>query len=202
MPKKSEASDSHIGSQTEPLQFDGPKDWSAWLKQHHAKSTGVWLRLSKKGAARSSITYAQALEEALCYGWIDARSLSEGPLQWLKRFTPRSARSIWSKINRDKALALVEAGRMQPAGLKEMKRAQEDGRWDAAYDSSSKATVPDDLQTALDASPKAAAFFATLDSQNRYAVLFRLQTAKRAETRARRLDTFVAMLAKGEKLHP
>jgi uncharacterized protein YdeI (YjbR/CyaY-like superfamily) len=202
MPKKSEASDSHIGSQTEPLQFDGPKDWSAWLKHHHATSTGVWLRLSKKGAARSSISYAQALEEALCYGWIDARSLSEGPLQWLKRFTPRSARSIWSKINRDKALALIAAWRMQPAGRAEVERAQQDGRWDAAYEPPSRITVPEDLQAALDANAAAAEAFAGLNSINRYGILYRIGDAKRAETRARRIEKFVAMLAAGEKLHP
>jgi uncharacterized protein YdeI (YjbR/CyaY-like superfamily) len=183
------------------LHFDGPNDWAAWLKRHHAESTGAWLRIAKKGAGASSISYAQALELALCYGWIDALSRSDGPTHWLKRFVPRSARSIWSKVNRDKALALVAAGRMQPAGLKEMERARADGRWEA-YDPSSTATVPPDLQAAFDANPRAAAFFASLDSKNRYAVLFRLQTAKRAETRARRVETFVAMLGRGEKLHP
>jgi uncharacterized protein YdeI (YjbR/CyaY-like superfamily) len=184
------------------LHFDGPNDWAAWLKRHHAKSAGMWLRIAKKGAGASSISYAEALELALCYGWIDALSRSDGPTHWLKRFTPRSARSIWSKVNRDKALALVAAGRMQPAGLKEMERARADGRWEAAYDPSSTATVPPDLQAAFDANPGAAKFFAGLDSKNRYAVLFRLQTAKRAETRARRIETFVAMLGRGEKLHP
>jgi uncharacterized protein YdeI (YjbR/CyaY-like superfamily) len=184
------------------LYFDGPNDWAAWLKRHHAKSAGTWLRIAKKGAGASSISYAEALELALCYGWIDALSRSDGPTHWLKRFTPRSARSIWSKVNRDKALALVAAGRMQPAGLKEMERARADGRWEAAYDPSSTATVPPDLQAAFDANPGAAKFFAGLDSKNRYAVLFRLQTAKRAETRARRIEMFVAMLGRGEKLHP
>jgi uncharacterized protein YdeI (YjbR/CyaY-like superfamily) len=184
------------------LHFDGPKEWAAWLKRHHADSSGVWLRISKKGASKSSISHADALELALCYGWIDARSRNDGPHHWLKRFTPRSARSIWSKVNREKALALVAAARMQPAGLKEMERAQTDGRWAAAYDSSSTSKVPADLQAALDANPRAQAFFAALDSQNRYAVLFRLQTAKRTETRARRIETFVAMLSRGEKLHP
>ena len=185
-----------------PLHFDGPKDWAAWLKRHHASSPGVWLRIAKKGTAAPSISHADALELALCHGWIDALSRSDGATHWLKRFTPRSARSIWSKVNRDKALALVAAGRMQPAGLKEIERAQADGRWEAAYDSGSQSKVPPDLQAALDAQPAAKAFFATLDSQNRYAVLFRLQTAKRPETRARRIENFVAMLARGEKLHP
>ncbi len=185
-----------------PLHFDGPTDWAAWLKRHHASSSGVWLRIAKKGATATSISHPEALELALSFGWIDALSRSDGPTHWLKRFTPRSARSLWSKVNRDKALALVAAGRMQPAGLEEMQRAQADGRWDAAYDPGSTASVPPDLQAAFDANPAAAAFFTTLDSQNRYAVLFRLQTAKRAETRARRIETFVAMLARGEKLHP
>ena len=185
-----------------PLHFDAPADWATWLKRHHATSAGVWLRIAKKGAPVTSISYPEALELALCFGWIDALSRSDGPTHWLKRFTPRAPRSLWSKVNRNKALALVAAGRMQPAGLQEMQRAQADGRWQAAYDPSSTATVPPDLQAAFDANPPAAAFFATLDSQNRYAVLFRLQTAKRAETRARRIETFVAMLARGEKLHP
>ena len=184
------------------LHFDGPKDWAAWLKRHHAASSGAWLRIAKKGAAAASISYPEALELALCYGWIDALSRSDGPTHWLKRFTPRSARSIWSKVNRDKALALAAAGRMQPAGLKQMQRAQADGRWEAAYDPSSTAVVPADLQAAFDANPRAEQFFKGLDSQNRYAVLFRLQTAKRADTRARRIETFVAMLGRGEKLHP
>ena len=185
-----------------PLHCDGPKDWAAWLKKHHANSPGVWLRIAKKGAPTTSISHPEALDLALCYGWIDALSRSDGAHFWLRRFTPRAARSIWSKVNRDKALALVAAGQMQPAGLKEMARAQADGRWAAAYDPGSTSQVPADLQAALDAEPAAKAFFATLDSQNRYAVLFRLQTAKLAETRARRIDTFVAMLARGEKLHP
>jgi uncharacterized protein YdeI (YjbR/CyaY-like superfamily) len=185
-----------------PLHFDGAKDWGKWLARHHDKSTGVWLRIAKKGVDRTSITHPEALDLALCYGWIDARSQSDGPQHWLKRFTPRSSRSIWSKVNRDKALALVAQGRMQSAGLQEMERAQADGRWEAAYDPGSKSVVPPDLAAAFDANPGAKVFFATLDSQNRYAVLFRLQTAKRPETRARRIETFVAMLARGEKLHP
>ena len=186
----------------ETLHCEGPAEWAAWLREHHLKSPGVWLRIAKKGAPTTSIDYAEALEAALCHGWIDAMSRSDGPHYWLKRFTPRSTRSIWSKINREKALVLVAAGRMLPAGLREIERAKADGRWDAAYDSSSRSSVPPDLQAALDAVPAAKKFFATLDSQNRYAVLFRLQTAKRAETRARRIEAFVAMLARGEKLHP
>ena len=157
-----------------PLHFDGPADWAAWLLERHAGSPGVWLRIAKKSAPIASIGYPDALEIALCHGWIDAVKRSDGPHYWLQRFTPRAARSIWSKVNRDKALALVDAGRMQPAGLHEMKRAQADGRWDAAYDPASKSTVPADLQAALDTDPLAATFFKALDSKNRYAVLFRL----------------------------
>ncbi|WP_213957382.1 YdeI/OmpD-associated family protein [Variovorax sp. dw_954] len=176
--------------------------WAAWLQRNHARSTGAWLRLAKKGAERQTLSYAEALDIALCQGWIDARSQSEGDHYWLKRFTPRSSRSIWSKINCDKAMKLLRAGRMQPAGLAEIDRAKSDGRWDAAYDGARTSTVPADLQAALEAEPRAADFFATLDSTNRYAVLFRTQTAKKPETRAKRVAQFVAMLARGEKLHP
>ena len=185
-----------------PLHFDGPADWDAWLRAHHATSRGVWLRIAKQGAPTTSITHPEALDVALCHGWIDALSRSDGPHYWLRRFTPRSARSLWSKLNRDKVQALAAAGRMQPAGQQEIERAQADGRWDAAYDPGSRAVVPPDLQAAFDAAPAAARFFATLDAKNRYAVLFRVQTAKRPETRARRIENFVAMLARGEKLHP
>jgi uncharacterized protein YdeI (YjbR/CyaY-like superfamily) len=191
-----------VSQESEPLHFDGAREWEAWLERHHATSDGVWLRIAKKGAPTVSVTHPEALDLALCYGWIDARSRSDGPQYWLRRFTPRSARSIWSKVNREKASALVDAGRMQPPGRHEMERAQADGRWEAAYDPGSRALVPPDLQAALGENPAARAFFATLDSQNRYAVLFRLQTAKRADTRARRIEAFVAMLNRGEKLHP
>jgi uncharacterized protein YdeI (YjbR/CyaY-like superfamily) len=176
--------------------------WAAWLRKHHAKSAGVLLRIAKKGADDTSVTYPEALELALCFGWIDALKKNDGPQHWVQRFTPRGKRSIWSKVNRGKALKLVELGRMQPAGLREVERAQADGRWQAAYDPQSASTVPPDLQAAFDAQPAAMAFFETLDSKNRYAVLFRLQTAKLAATRARRIETFVLMLARGEKLHP
>ena len=185
-----------------PLHCAGAAQWAAWLRKHHAKSTGVWLRIAKKGTDQTSVTYPEALELALCFGWIDALKKNDGPQHWVQRFTPRSKRSIWSKVNREKALRLIELGRMQPAGLKEIERAQADGRWQAAYDPQSASTVPPDLQAAFDAEPGAHAFFETLDSKNRYAVLFRLQTAKLAATRARRIETFVAMLARGEKLHP
>jgi len=184
------------------LHFDDAAAWQRWLEKSHASSGGVWLRIAKQGAQQPSVSHPEALEVALCYGWIDALKRNDGAHHWLQRFTPRAARSIWSKVNRDKVEALISAGRMKPAGQREIDRARADGRWDAAYDSGRTSTVPPDLQAAFDASPKAAAFFATLDSTNRYAVLFRLQTAKRPETRERRLRQFVEMLARGEKLHP
>ena len=184
------------------LLFEDQAAWEQWLALHHSSSPGVWLRLAKKGSAAATVTYAQALDAALCYGWIDGQKKPESDSAWLQRFVPRAKRSIWSRINRQKAIALVESGRMQPSGLAEMERAKKDGRWDAAYDSPSNATVPEDFQTALDKNAKARAFFATLESRNRYAVLFRIQTVKKPETRARRIREFVAMLARHEKFHP
>ena len=160
------------------------------------------MRIGKKASGVHSISYPEALEVALCYGWIDGQKQSNGEQTWLQKFTPRSKKSIWSKINREKALALIESGRMAPAGLEEIDRAKKDGRWDAAYDSQSKAGVPPDLQAALDANPRARSFFAGLNSQNRYAVLFRIHAAKKPETRARRIQQFVEMLERQEKLHP
>ena len=201
--KKAAAKKAPSGSPAEPtLHFDDAAAWERWLKKEHARATGVWMRIAKKGAEQTSVNYPEALEVALCYGWIDALKRNDGPHHWVQRFTPRSARSIWSKINRDKALALVAAGRMRAAGQNEIERAKADGRWAAAYDGGRAATVPPDLQAAFDANPKAQTFFAALDSTNRYAVLFRLQTAKKPETRERRLRQFVEMLARGEKLHP
>jgi uncharacterized protein YdeI (YjbR/CyaY-like superfamily) len=158
--------------------------------------------LAKKASGVQSISYGEALEVALCHGWIDARKKGESETTWLQKFTPRASKSIWSKINREKAIALAKAGRMKPAGLAQMERARKDGRWEAAYDSPSNATAPPDLQTALDQNPRAKAFYATLDSQNRYAILFRIQTAKKPETRVRRIQRFVEMLENNEKLHP
>jgi len=176
--------------------------WEAWLERNGSTSPGVWLRLAKKGAEDLTVSYAEALESALCFGWIDGQKRAESERYWLQRFTPRTARSIWSKINRAKAEVLIASGRMRPAGLLEIDRAKHDGRWDAAYPSASTAVVPDDLQAALDANKKARAFFATLNSQNRYAVLFRIQNVKKQETRARKIAQFVDMLGKGETLYP
>lgn len=182
--------------------FELQASWAAWLSENHSTSSGVWLQLAKKGADTASVSYEEAVEVALCFGWIDGQKQAHDDQFWLQKFTPRSAKSIWSKINRDKALALIEAGKMQPAGLKEIERAKADGRWDAAYDSPSKAGVPEDFQAALDGNARAKAFFATLESRNRYAILFRIHTAKKTETRAKRIAQFVLMLERHEKVHP
>jgi uncharacterized protein YdeI (YjbR/CyaY-like superfamily) len=184
------------------LTMKAQAEWEAWLEQHGAKSSGVWLRLAKRGAEHPTVSYAEALESALCFGWIDGQKRAEDEHYWLQRFTPRTTRSIWSKINKEKAEVLVASGRIRAAGLQEIERAKKNGRWDAAYSSASKATIPHDLQEALDANKKAKEFFATLNSQNRYAVLFRIQAAKRRETRAKKIDQFVEMLSKGEKIYP
>jgi uncharacterized protein YdeI (YjbR/CyaY-like superfamily) len=182
--------------------FKDQKAWADWLAKNHAKSGGLWLQLAKAASGQKSITYAEALEIALCYGWIDGQKKGYDEASWIQKFTPRRARSIWSKINREKALALIKSGQMQPAGLKAIETAKANGQWEAAYESQKGMTVPEDFATALEGNPKAKAFFATLNSTNRYAILFRLQTAKKPETREKRIKQFVEMLAKGEKLYP
>jgi uncharacterized protein YdeI (YjbR/CyaY-like superfamily) len=172
------------------------------LEEHHSDPAGVWLKIAKKGRGIETLTHAEALEEALCFGWIDAVRHAHDDDYFLQRFVPRRPRSKWSQVNRDKVMALTEVGRMHPAGLAEVERAKADGRWDAAYAPQSRATVPDDLQAELDARPKAMATFETLKSQNRYAILYRLRDAKRPETRARRLQQFVEMLERGETPYP
>ena len=184
------------------VSFAGTKEWSAWLASRHRSSSGVWIKIAKKTSGHASITYPEALEVALAWGWIDGQKGTFDDAWWLQKFTPRGPRSMWSKINREKATALIAAGKMMPSGLAEVERAKNDGRWDRAYESQSRASVPEDLETALSKNPRAKKFFATLDSRNRYAVLFRVQHAKKSETRARRIAQFVEMLAKGEKLHP
>lgn len=179
--------------------------WAAWLDAHAADAPGVWLRFAKQatpGAALRSVSYAEALDVALCYGWIDGQLKAYDAASWLRRFTPRGPKSVWSKINRDKAVALAAAGRMRPAGLRAVESAKADGRWDAAYDSARAATVPDDLRAALDADVAAAAAFAALDGANRYAVLYRVQAARTPAARAAKVGALVAMLARGETIHP
>ncbi|MFE0488316.1 YdeI/OmpD-associated family protein [Streptomyces griseoaurantiacus] len=185
----------------ETVTFASAEAFEAWLGENHAASPGIWLKLRKKGPEVVALDYVQALEVALCYGWIDGQKATFDDQWWLQRFTPRRPGSRWSKINRDKATALVEQGRMRPPGQAEIDRARADGRWEAAYDGARTASVPEDLAAALAAVPAAAAFFETLDRRNRYAVLYRVQDAKKAETRARRIEKFVEMLARGEKPH-
>lgn len=181
--------------------FAQPQDWADWLAEQHTTSSGVWLRLAKKGSGIQSVTYAEALDVALCYGWIDGQKKTYDDVSWLQKFTRRGTKSVWSKINREKVQALIERGHMQPAGLHAVELAKQDGRWDAAYDSARTATVPDDFQAELDEHPAAQAFFATLNSANRYAILWRIQTAKKAETRTKRIAEFIRMLENHEKLH-
>ncbi|CAN5576229.1 YdeI/OmpD-associated family protein [soil metagenome] len=183
------------------LLFVDQAAWTAWLEQNHVACPGIWLRLAKKASGIESVNYAEALDVALCYGWIDGQKKGYDETSWLQKFTPRGAKSIWSKINREKVQGLIERGQMQPAGLKTVIQAQQDGRWDAAYDSARSATVPEDFQAALDSNPVANAFFATLTGSNRYAILFRLQTAKKAETRAKWLQKFIQMLENHETIH-
>jgi uncharacterized protein YdeI (YjbR/CyaY-like superfamily) len=173
----------------------------AWLEEHHAEPDGIWLKLAKKGAPEPSVTYAEAVELALCFGWIDGQRRALDATHFLQRFTPRRPRGRWSKINREKAEALIAAGRVRAAGIAEIEAAKGDGRWEAAYEGQRTAKVPADLRSELDANPAAAAFFAGLDSANRYAILYRLDEAKKPETRERRLRKFVAMLERGEKIH-
>jgi uncharacterized protein YdeI (YjbR/CyaY-like superfamily) len=183
------------------VSFATPRAWGAWLASNHASSRGVWLKLAKKDSKKASVTYAEALEVALAWGWIDGQKGKLDDTWWLQRFSRRGPKSIWSQINRDKAMALIDAGAMQPPGLAEIARAKRDGRWEAAYASQSRATVPEDLANALAANPRAARFFETLESHNRYAILFRVHTARKPETRAMRIEKFVGMLSRHEKLH-
>ena len=184
------------------MTFDSTDAWDAWLAAHQAGSPGLWLKIAKKGAAGRTISYSEALDVALCHGWIDGQKGRYDDEYWLQRFTPRKPASKWSKINTERVAALTASGRMRPAGLREVERARADGRWEQAYESQSRVTVPEDLARALAANERARAFFATLDSANRYAILYRIGTAKKPETRAKRIDTFVTMLSEHKKIHP
>jgi uncharacterized protein YdeI (YjbR/CyaY-like superfamily) len=183
------------------LLFASPGELEAWLDDNHAAAEGVWLKIAKKGSGVESVTYAEALELALCFGWIDSQKRGFDERHFLQRFTPRRPRGKWSQINREKAEGLIAGGAMRPTGLAEVEAAKADGRWEAAYAGQRKAEVPADLQRELDENEAARKFFAELDSANRYAILYRLQEAKKPETRERRLRKFVAMLERGEKVH-
>jgi uncharacterized protein YdeI (YjbR/CyaY-like superfamily) len=185
----------------EAVQFASAAEFEAWLKVNHNTNSGIWLKLAKAGVDPQSLSYAQALEVALCFGWIDGQKAALDERYWLQRFTPRSRRSRWSQTNRDKAEQLITAGRMQPAGLAEIERAKADGRWDAAYAGQRNATVPADLERELDRDPQAAAAFSQLDAHNRYAIIWRINDAKRPDTRARRISKYLSMLRRGERIH-
>jgi uncharacterized protein YdeI (YjbR/CyaY-like superfamily) len=182
-------------------EFSTREAWSRWLATHHASSPGVWIELAKKASERKSVTYAEAVEVALCFGWIDGQGRGNDELSWLQKFTPRRKGSRWSKINRERALALIGSGKMRAPGLAEIRRAKLDGRWQAAYDSPKRSKVPEDLRQALAKNARARAFFTELNATNRYAILYRIQTVKKPETRARRIAEFVKMLAQRKKLY-
>ena len=183
------------------MAFASSDDWEGWLERHHADSPGLWVKIAKKGSGVETVSYPQVVELALCFGWIDGQRQKVDDVYFRQRLTPRAPRSKWSKINCDKAEALIASGRMQPNGLQEVERAKADGRWDAAYDGQRTMEVPDDLALALRRNSRARKAFDGLDSRNRYAVLFRIHDAKRPETRARRIEQFVTMLAEGRTLH-
>jgi uncharacterized protein YdeI (YjbR/CyaY-like superfamily) len=183
------------------LLFATPPDLEAWLDENHAQSDGLWLKIAKKGSGEQSVTYAEALELALCFGWIDSQKRGHDEKFFLQRFTPRRPQGRWSRINRDKAEELIAAGAMRPTGAAEVEAAKADGRWEAAYEGARTARVPVDLQRELDGNRAAREFFTQLDSTNRYAIIYRLNDAKKPETRERRLRKFIAMLERGEKIH-
>ena len=187
----------------EPMMLFASQDaWARWLAKNHQTADGLWLKIAKKGTGTSSVSYAEALDVALCYGWIDGQKGKLDDEYWLQRFTRRKPRSKWSKINCDKVAELIAHDRMAPPGMREVEQARADGRWDAAYASQSAATVPDDLQQALDADPAARTFFESLDRGNRYAILYRVHEAKKPETRAKRIATYVQMLSEHRTIHP
>jgi uncharacterized protein YdeI (YjbR/CyaY-like superfamily) len=183
------------------LQLASPEEWETWLDAEHASSDGVWLKFAKKGSGVTTVVYAEALDVALCFGWIDSQVMTLDERFYLQKFTPRRSRSKWSKINVEKIEALTKAGRMRPAGLEQVELAKADGRWDAAYSSPANMTEPPDLKKALKASPKAAEFWATLNKSNRFAAIYQLEDAKKPETRERRLAKFIGMFERGEKLY-
>lgn len=183
------------------IPFESEAAWEQWLEDNHATSPGLWLKIAKKESGHASVYYPEALSVALCFGWIDGQKDKFDEAYWLQKFTPRRAKSAWSRVNRDKVTALIAEGKMRAPGMREIERAQADGRWDAAYESQSRITIPDDFQALLDDNPDAKAFFETLNSANRYAILYRITTAKKAETRQKRIETILAMLKAGETFH-
>ena len=184
------------------LLFESASDWEAWLKENHENSGGVRLQIAKKGSGHTSITYAEALDVALCYGWIDGQKLPLDDKFFIQKFTPRRAKSVWSKVNTEKVEQLIKQGRMQPAGMVQIEAAKADGRWNAAYASQKNMEIPEDFQAELDKNPEAKAFFDTLNKTNRFAIYFRITTAKKPETRRARVEKFIEMLTRHEKIYP
>jgi uncharacterized protein YdeI (YjbR/CyaY-like superfamily) len=184
------------------LGFETAAAWEAWLADHHATAPGVWLKIARTGSGVRTPSYPQALDAALCFGWIDGQKDRLDDDCWLQRFSPRKPGSRWSRINTGKAAALLEAGRMRPAGIREVELARADGRWEAAYEGQRASTVPEDLQRALEANDAAREFFGKLSSQNRYAILYRIGAGKRPQTRAAKIAKYVTMLAQGKTIHP
>jgi uncharacterized protein YdeI (YjbR/CyaY-like superfamily) len=191
-----------MGGERTTEEFAGPEEFRAWLREHHDTSPGIWMKLAKKGSGLTTVTYDEAVEVALTFGWIDGQARPGDDTYWLQGFTRRRPRSPWSKRNHERAEALIAAGAMEPSGLAEVERARADGRWDRAYEGPRTAEPPPDLLEALAARPAARDFFATLNSTNRFAILYRIQDAKRPETRARRIAKFVDMLERGETIYP
>lgn len=188
--------------ETEVHVFTNAGEWHAWLKKHHAKNTGVWLRIGKKNSGMVTVSYDEAVETALCHGWIDAIRKAYDALSFVQRFTPRKPRSIWSQVNRERVIALMKAKAMMPAGLAAVEAAKANGEWDRAYSPGSTITEPKDLLAALRKSPRAKAFYKELNAQNRFAILHRLEKAVKPETRTKRLAQFVEMLERGERIYP
>lgn len=189
------------GDDLPTLHFDSPREWEDWLEEHHQSSRGLWLQIAKRDSGATSVSYGDALDGAICYGWIDGQKGAGDGRFWRQRFGPRGPRSRWSAINRERAERLEREGRLRAAGRREVERARQDGRWDGAYEGQRRATVPEDLQAALERDPEALAFFHTLSSANRYAILYRVQEAKKPETRARRIEQYVAMCREHRSLH-
>ncbi len=183
------------------ISFESPSEWADWLAANHTQPTGIWLRFFKKGSGVTSITYAEALQEALCYGWIDGQANKYDEQSWLQKFTPRRKKSIWSKINTQHVERLIKEKKMKAAGLKEIEAAKQDGRWEQAYDSHKNMTIPEDFLLELEKNSTAKSFFKTLNKTNLYSIAFRLQTAKKPETREKRMKAILEMLSKGEKFH-
>jgi uncharacterized protein YdeI (YjbR/CyaY-like superfamily) len=183
------------------LLFDTQEDWRAWLEGNHKQPQGLWLKHAKKSSGKKSVSYQEAVQEALCYGWIDSQKQAYDDDYYLQKFTPRGPRSVWSKINVAKVEELIKTGKMQPAGLAAIDLAKQDGRWDAAYDPASANKIPKDFLAELDKNPKAKEFFGTLNKANIYAFSWRIQTVKKPETRKARIEKFIQMLNRGEKLH-